>query len=332
MDVFENGPPAEKVDLLVIGEGYTEAELPKFHADAKRMVGELFARSRSRAASTDFNVRGLDLPSPASGVHRPERRRLPPHAASAEYNIFDSERYVLTFDDRALRDVASAAPYDFIEILVNEKTYGGGGIFNDQATASVDSAFSTVRLRPRVRRTTSRRWPTSTTRQTSPTRPAPREKPEPWEPNVTALHDPAQLKWRTWSRPARRCRRRGTRRRSRSTAARFRSAAARFARRNAPEAEMDALFREEQAWETKFLVGEQYAGRSARSRGPAYETEGTLSAADRLHHVHARRGRILPRVPAGHRADHGLVFAVNSRCQLSDHQRLYFSVCFIRHP
>jgi hypothetical protein len=87
-------------------------------------------------------VRALELPSPESGVNRPNAgvfRRTP---VSAEYNIFDSERYVLTLDNRALRDAASAAPYEFIEILVNDRTYGGGGIFNDQATTSVDSAFS----------------------------------------------------------------------------------------------------------------------------------------------------------------------------------------------
>src|SRR5690242_7408040 len=40
--VFEKGTASEKVDLLVIGEGYTEAELPKFHRDVQRMVGKLF--------------------------------------------------------------------------------------------------------------------------------------------------------------------------------------------------------------------------------------------------------------------------------------------------
>src|SRR5947209_11301461 len=40
-NVIENGPPSEKVDLLVIGEGYTESELPKFHSDVARMVGKL---------------------------------------------------------------------------------------------------------------------------------------------------------------------------------------------------------------------------------------------------------------------------------------------------
>src|SRR4051794_29869913 len=41
-NVIENGPPAEKVDILVIGEGYTESGLPKFHKDVARMGGKLF--------------------------------------------------------------------------------------------------------------------------------------------------------------------------------------------------------------------------------------------------------------------------------------------------
>ena len=35
--VMENGPIAQKVDLLIIGEGYTRAQLPKFHADVTRL-------------------------------------------------------------------------------------------------------------------------------------------------------------------------------------------------------------------------------------------------------------------------------------------------------
>jgi len=36
--LFENGAPERKVDLLILGDGYTAAEMPKFHADAKRLV------------------------------------------------------------------------------------------------------------------------------------------------------------------------------------------------------------------------------------------------------------------------------------------------------
>ncbi|NIR42916.1 MAG: peptidase M64, partial [Gemmatimonadetes bacterium] len=61
---------------------------------------------------------------------------------ATRYSIFDSERYVLTYDNRTLRDVLSAAPYDFVAILVNEAQYGGGGIYNFQATSAVDSEFS----------------------------------------------------------------------------------------------------------------------------------------------------------------------------------------------
>ncbi len=150
-NVFENGPAAEKVDLLVMSEGYTRAQLPKFHKDVARLVDALFAEEPFKSRKRDFNVRALDLPSAESGVNRPNAgvfRRTP---LSAEYNIFDSERYVLTLDNRALRDAASAAPYEFVEILVNERTYGGGGIFNDHATAVGRQRVCRVRVRPRVR-------------------------------------------------------------------------------------------------------------------------------------------------------------------------------------
>ena len=193
--MIESGPPERKVDLLVLGEGYTQAEMAKFHGDAKRLLDALFAQEPFKSRRGDFNVRALDLPSAASGVNRPNAgvfRRTP---LSAEYNIFDSERYVLTLDNRALRDAASAAPYEFIEILVNERTYGGGGIFNDQATASVDSAFSDYvfvhEFGHHFAALADEYYTSDVAYETSA---AP--KLEPWEPNVTALHDPQPLKWR----------------------------------------------------------------------------------------------------------------------------------------
>src|SRR4051794_220497 len=193
--VFINGPTATKVDLLVIGEGYTAGEMTKFHADVKRLLPALFEQEPFKSRRSDFNVRALDLPAPESGVNRPNAgvfRRTP---LSAEYNIFDSERYVLTLDNRALRDAASAAPYEFIEILVNDKTYGGGGIFNDQATASVDSAFSPyvfVHEFGHHFAALADEYYTSDVAYES----GAAVKPEPWEPNITALHDAEQLKWK----------------------------------------------------------------------------------------------------------------------------------------
>jgi hypothetical protein len=271
--VFENGPASEKVDLLVMSEGYTREQLPKFHKDAARLIDALFAEEPFKSRKRDFNVRALDLPSAQSGVNRPNAgvfRRTP---LSAEYNIFDSERYVLTLDNRALRDAASAAPYEFIEILVNERTYGGGGIFNDQATASVDSAFAEYvfvhEFGHHFAALADEYYTSDVAYDTSA---AP--KLEPWEPNVTALLDRAALKWRDLVAP-------GTplptpwqkdefERQSRAVQERRRA----IRKRNAPEEEMDALFREERQWEEKFLGGMKYSKTIGAFEGASYEARG----------------------------------------------------------
>ena len=272
--VFVSGSPAEKVDLLVIGEGYTAAEMPKFHRDVRRLLPALFAEEPFKSRRSDFNVRALDLPSAESGVNRPNAgvfRRTP---LSAEYNIFDSERYVLTLDNRALRDAASAAPYEFIEILVNDRTYGGGGIFNDQATASVDSEFSPYvfvhEFGHHFAALADEYYTSDVAYETG----AAGKRPEPWEPNVTALHDPAQLKWKDLVTP-------GTPLPTPWDKAEFEKHTAAIQQRrreirarNAPESEMDALFREQRAWDQTFLASMTYSGRVGAFEGAAYEARG----------------------------------------------------------
>ena len=271
--LFENGPPATKVDLVVIGEGYTREQKSKFHSDVARLIEALFAEEPFKSRRQDFNVRAIDLPSAESGVNRPNAgifRRTP---VSAEFNIFDSERYVLTLDNRALRDVAALASYEFIEILVNDQTYGGGGIFNDHATSSVDSEFSDyVFVHEFGHHFAALADEYYTSDVAYETGAAP--KLEPWEPNVTALLDPATLKWRDlvtpgtplptpWEKEA-------FERHSRSIQERRRE----IRKRNAPEAEMNALFREQQAYETKLLGETKFAGMAGAFEGANYEARG----------------------------------------------------------
>jgi hypothetical protein len=140
--VMENGAPRDKVDLLLLGDGYTAAEMDKWHRDARRLAETLFSTSPFRERRQDFNVWAIDTPAAESGVARPSdgvQRRSPLRAA---YDAFGSERYVLTFDNKRVREIASAAPYEFIEIVVNGRKYGGGGIFNLYATVAADNAFT----------------------------------------------------------------------------------------------------------------------------------------------------------------------------------------------
>lgn len=100
------------------------------------------------------------------------------------------------------------------------------------------------------------------------------ERTEPWEPNVTALLDPAALKWRDlvapdtpmptpWNKEAFE---------QHSRAVQERRQAIRAERRS--EGEMDALFREQQRNETAMLRSERFAGRVGAFEGAMYEARG----------------------------------------------------------
>ena len=194
MKLQKMGDPATKVDLLLLGDGYTAAERPKFERDAQRYMEALFSTSPFREHRQDFNVWGLCPAAEESGVSRPSTgiyRRSPVGAA---YDAFGSERYVLTTENRTLRDVASFAPYEFIEILVNGETYGGGGIFNQYATVAIDNKWAGY---VGVHEFGHHFAALADEYYTSDVAYLPSEKKsEPWEPNVTALFDPANLKWK----------------------------------------------------------------------------------------------------------------------------------------
>ena len=271
--IIESGPSPEKVDLLVIGEGYTAAEIPKFHGDAERFVDALFDEEPFASRRSDFNVWGLDLPSAQSGVSRPralEFRRTP---LSAQYNIFDSDRYLLTYDNHALRDAASATPYEFIEILVNEEQYGGGGIFNFQATSAADTVFAEYifvhEFGHHFAGLADEYYTSDVAYETGGA-----YHPEPWEPNVTALHDPEHLKWGDLVEP-------GTPLptpwdkdvfEAESAAAQTRRQDLRL--EGTPESEIDRLFTEQMERETAFFVSREHAGTVGAFEGASYEPVG----------------------------------------------------------
>src|SRR6266851_682700 len=141
IEIQKSGDPAEKVDFLILGDGYTAAERGKFDKDARRLVEILFSTSPYKEHRQDFNVWALCPAAAESGISRPSTGIHRASPLGASYDAFGSERYVLTFDNRSLRNVAEFAPYEFIEILTNSKTYGGGGIFNLYSTVAADSLW-----------------------------------------------------------------------------------------------------------------------------------------------------------------------------------------------
>jgi hypothetical protein len=266
--VVDSGPPADKVDLLLLGDGYAAGEMEKWHRDAKRMAELLFAVSPFKEHRRHFNVWAIDTPSDVSGVSRPSDgvyRRTPLGAA---YDAFGSERYVLTFDNKRMREIAAAAPYEFVEIVVNDRKYGGGGIHNLYATVAADSAWAPYLF---VHEFGHHFAGLADEYYTSPVSYEPSAgRPEPWEPNATA--DPHAGRWRDLLTP-------GLPQPTPWPKAEFEAAQRDFqARRRKireekrPEDEMDALFREEQAWTTRLLA--PFAGKVGAFEGALYEATG----------------------------------------------------------
>lgn len=271
--LFENGPAAEKVDVLLISEGYTAAQLPKFHADAVRLVEALFALEPFKRRRSDFNVRGLDIPSSESGVSRPRAGVFKRTPLSVEYNIFDLERYALTYDNRAFRDIASAAPYDVVEILVNEQQYGGGGIFNLQATVAVDARSADYvfvhEFAHNFAGLGDEYYTSDVTYETG----AP-EKPEPWQPNATALHDPARLKWRDLVEPGTPLPTPWDKEAYETKSRDFQARRRELQKSGMSESQIDEYFKDQQGWDSKLLASMKYAGKVGAFEGAHYEARG----------------------------------------------------------
>lgn len=268
----KNGDPAEKVDFLILGDGYAADEREKFQRDARRLLDRLFATEPFKSRRQDFNVWALCPPAAESGVSRPSTGVYHASPLGASYDAFGSERYILTYDNRAMRNVAQFAPYEFVEIITNSKTYGGGGIFNLYGTVAADSAqapYIFVHEFGHHFADLADEYYTSPVAYTPPT-----HKIEPWEPNVTALLDASHLKWQDLATP-------GIEIPSAWNKADYDKAAREFQKRREklraekrPETEMEALFTEIRESENKFFAAEKHQGRVGAFEGAAYQATG----------------------------------------------------------
>jgi hypothetical protein len=272
LELEKNGDPSKKVDFLILGDGYTETERGKFEKDARKLIEILFNVSPFKERRTDFNVWGLCPVSAESGVLRPSTgtyRRTP---VGSTYDAFGSERYVLTFENRAFRDIASHSPYEFVEILVNNKTYGGGGIFGQYATVAADSLWAPYifvhEFGHHFAALADEYYTSDVAYEPS------ADRVEPWETNVTALLDPKTLKWDDLVTPGTPIPTPWNKQQFEDYSREIQKKRRQIRAENRPESEMDALFQSEKEHETAELSKEKYAKNVGAFEGAMYEARG----------------------------------------------------------
>ena len=272
LEIERNGEPQSKVDLLILGDGYTAAEAAKFERDARRLAAILFQTSPFKERRKDFNVWALSPPAAESGISRPSTGVQRDSPLGTTYDAFGSERYVLTFDNRAFRRAAAFAPYDFVEILVNNRTYGGGGIFNLYSTVAADSQWSPYVF---VHEFGHHFAGLADEYYTSAVAYAPAtERIEPWEPNVTALLDPKNLKWKDLVRPDTPLPTPWNKEAFENYSREIQKRRREIRSQGRPETEIDALFREELEQEGRMFGRERYANQVGAFEGAMYEAKG----------------------------------------------------------
>jgi hypothetical protein len=272
IEIERHGDSALKVDFLILGDGYTAAQRGKCEQDARRLSAILFETSPFKERRSDFNVRALCPAAAESGVSRPSAGIWHSSPLGATYDAFGTERYVLTFDNKKLRETASFAPYDFMEIMVNADTYGGGGIFGLYSTVAAGSLWAPYIFVHEFGHHFAGLADEYYTSDVAYLPPASRV--EPWEPNVTALLDPDRLKWKDlvspgtpiptpWDKAAFDAYQRDVQSRRRK-----------LRQEGHTESEIDALFRDEKRHEEEAFAANPYAGKVGAFEGANYESQG----------------------------------------------------------
>lgn len=139
--VFNSGSASNKVDIVILPEGYTRSEMETFKNDCKKFADYFFDKSPFKENKEKFNIWGVEAVSEESGTDFPTKGIWKKTLFNSNFSTFGTERYLMTTDNKAVRDAASNVPYDQIYILVNTTEYGGGAIYNYYSVCMNNNRF-----------------------------------------------------------------------------------------------------------------------------------------------------------------------------------------------
>ncbi|MBC7930888.1 MAG: hypothetical protein H7Z38_10035 [Rubrivivax sp.] len=133
--ILNNGLPNKRVDIVIIGDAYTAAQMDKYKADARNFVNALFSQEPFREYQSYFNVHRVDVVSNTSACDdRAANTQSDTTLDCVRHSEINPAGLVvqsrlLTVDDIIAQSVldASGSPFqqDLRVVLVNTPDYGG---------------------------------------------------------------------------------------------------------------------------------------------------------------------------------------------------------------
>ena len=144
MRVLANqGPATNRINLTMVGDGYTSSQKEQFFKDAQRMTDDLFQKPTFKSYLPLFNVYAVFVPSRESGISDVKQKDT---ALGLYRDPKGSKRAIMPghtgFIDRALK-MAPATDYPIL--IANDDYYGGLGGKYAITTRSVRSGAIVLR-------------------------------------------------------------------------------------------------------------------------------------------------------------------------------------------
>lgn len=123
--IVNQGPSENRIDLTIVGDGYTEEEKARFFDDAKRLTDDMFIGQTFSSYLPLFNVHAVFVPSNESGLSELSRKDT---ALKLQRSPAGSKRGILPGDRRAAEKAIKLAPdTDYPILVANDEFYGGLG-------------------------------------------------------------------------------------------------------------------------------------------------------------------------------------------------------------
>ncbi|MCX5380643.1 M64 family metallopeptidase [Streptomyces sp. NBC_00091] len=133
--MVDNGPTADRLDVVVVGDGYTADQLERFHADARAKWDEVTAVEPYTTYRDLFNVWTVDAVSAQSGVSGDPGPDTVRDTALGSYFWCESIERLLCVDQPKVDSYVAKAPAaDLVLVLANSDKYGGAGYNEPSAT------------------------------------------------------------------------------------------------------------------------------------------------------------------------------------------------------
>ncbi|MEU1089280.1 M64 family metallopeptidase [Streptomyces sp. NPDC005576] len=122
------GPSSARMDVTIIGDGYTAAEQDDFLADARARWAEVTAVEPYRSYTGLFNVWAVGAVSAESGISGDPSADVVKNTALGSYFWCSSTERLICVDLDKVKTYAAKAPAtDLVVVVSNSAKYGGAG-------------------------------------------------------------------------------------------------------------------------------------------------------------------------------------------------------------